>query len=71
MGNINKEKEEIPDLTVTPEEQKEIGKTINSIKEKTENPNDIPTSLQPVDLDDLNPVKSSEEVGEKKTITIN
>ena len=71
VGNLTKPKEEIPDLTVTPEEQKEIAKTIISIKKKSDKSSELPTTLQPVDLDDLNVTKSNEEIGEKKSITIN
>ena len=74
VGNLTKSKEETKetnDLTITPEEQKEIAKTIISIKKKTNTDDKLPDTLQAIDLDDINPSQTNEPTGEKKTITIN
>ena len=63
---------DLENLEISPEDQEEIQKTLTSLKKKTSIEDQIPLSLQPIDLDEIKPEEEKDnDVSKKKTITIN
>jgi len=76
VGNLTQKKDdELDELKVTPEEQELISKTISRITKNKQSKQEIPSSLQAIDLDELKPEEEEPEEKQgshsKKTISIN